>query len=112
MRKSIVAAAVVAAIAIAAGTQAWSAVGRNDALSAPRPAVSLVAAVGVAERTTNGFATKAEYERTKAGWAYDVEVVSGARVLDVRVDAASGKILSSQEDAADTGKDDGEHKPD
>lgn len=110
MRKSIVAAAVVAAVAIAAGTQARNPAERNDALSAPQPAASLVVYVGAAEQTTIGFTTKAEYERTNAGCANDVELVSGPRVFDVRVDAASGKILSSQEDAADTGEEDHEDK--
>jgi uncharacterized membrane protein YkoI len=84
----------------------------NDALAAPRPSVSLAAAATAAEQHAGGYATQAEYEKTKAGWAYDVEVVSGARVLDVRVDAASGKVLSSQQDAADTDEEDGEDQPD
>lgn len=77
--------------------------GTNDAMAAPRPATSLAAAVGAAENAAAGYATRAEYERTKTGWAYDVEVVSGSKVFDVRVDAASGKILSTLEDQADQG---------
>jgi uncharacterized membrane protein YkoI len=36
------------------------------------------------------------------GWVYDVEVVTGTKVFDVRVDANKGTILSSAEDQADT----------
>ena len=34
-----------------------------------------------AEQHANGKASRAEYENSKQGWVYDVEVVSGAKVL-------------------------------
>lgn len=37
---------------------------------------------------------------------YDVEVVSGIKVLDVRVDADKGTIISSVEDRGDRDDDD------
>ena len=40
-------------------------------------------AITVAEQHVHGRASRAEYEHTKTGWAYDVEVVSGAKVFDV-----------------------------
>ncbi len=46
-------------------------------------------------------ASRAEYENSKQGWVYDVEVVSGAKVFDVRVDADKGTVISSAEDKAD-----------
>lgn len=101
-----------AAAALATGAYALSGGEQNDALAAPRPAVSLVSAITAAEHAAGGYATKGEYENTKAGWAYDVEVVAGGKVFDVRVDAASGKVLSSQEDTADADQEDGEDQPD
>ncbi len=91
-------------IAIATtGAVAYAANGRmeNDALAITKAKVSLIQAVTVAERYTNGKASRAEYENSKQGWVYDVEVVSGAKVFDVRVDADKGTVISSAEDKAD-----------
>lgn len=45
--------------------------------------------------------SRAEYEKSQQGWAYDVEVVSGAKVFDVKVDADKGTVISAAEDKAD-----------
>ena len=82
----------------------------NDAVAAPPAKVTLVQAIVAAEQQANGKATRAEYERTKTGWAYDVEIISGTKVFDVRVDADKGTVNSSAEDAAD--KDDDNDKKD
>lgn len=75
----------------------------NDALNAPAAGISLSQAVTAAEQHVTGKATRAEYEqsRVRGQWVYDVEVVVGAKVYDVRVDATTGSVLSSTEDAAD-----------
>ncbi len=72
----------------------------NDATAAPQAKISLVEAIGTAERHLGGRAIRAEYERTPArgAWAYDVEVATSSKVFDVRVDATSGAVLSSSED--------------
>ena len=92
----------VAAIA-AAGTVAYAAQGgmENDALSITKAKIPLAQAVTTAEQHVNGRASRAEYENSKQGWVYDVEVVSGAKVFDVRVDADKGTVISSAEDKAD-----------
>ncbi len=79
------------------------AAGANDAQSGPPAAISLSQAVTAAEQHVTGKATRAEYERShvRGQWVYDVEVVVSAKVFDVSVDAATGAILSSQEDRAD-----------
>jgi uncharacterized membrane protein YkoI len=92
------------AVAIAAaGAAAYAANGgmENDALAISKAKIPLTQAVTVAERHTNGKASRAEYENSKQGWVYDVEVVSGAKVFDVRVDADKGTVISSAEDKAD-----------
>jgi uncharacterized membrane protein YkoI len=92
------------AIAIAAtGTVAYAARGNmeNDALAIQNARISLPQAATIAEQHAKGKASRAEYENSKQGWLYEVEVVSGARVFDVRGDAANGTVLSSTEDSAD-----------
>lgn len=98
------------AVAIAAaGTVAYAAANgsmENDAMSIAKAKISLTKAVTVAEQHANGKAARAEYENSKQGWVYDVEVVSGAKVFDVKVDADKGTVISSAEDKADR---DGDH---
>ena len=86
-----------------AGTAAYAAKGtvENDAMAITKAKISLVQAVAVAEQHVNGQASHAEYENSKQGWVYDVEVVSGAKVFDVRIDANKGTVISSAEDTAD-----------
>ena len=100
------------AIAIAAaGTMAYAAKGmENDALTIASAKIPLTQAVSTAEAHVNGKAMRAEYEQSKQGWVYDVEVVSGAKVFDVRVDADKGTIISSALDTAD--RDDDHDKKD
>ncbi len=93
-----------AVLAVTAGAYAaTNATGgaENDAMAINNAKVSMTQAVAAAEQHTSGKAVKAEYENTKAGWAWDVEVVNGAKVFDVRVDAANGTVLSSNEDKRD-----------
>ena len=91
------------AIALAAaGTVAYAAKSMdNDATAIVNAKIPLVQAVTAAEQHINGKATRAEYEKSKQGWIYDVEVVNGAKVFDVKVDADKGTIISSAEDKAD-----------
>lgn len=87
----------------AAGTVAYASQGggENDALAITRAAIPLAQAVATAEQHANGRAARAEYENSKQGWVYDVEVVSGAKVFDVKVDATKGTVIASSEDTAD-----------
>lgn len=86
-----------------AGSVAFAAVGNleNDALSIATAKTSLGQAVTAAEQHAGGKATRAEYENSKQGWVFDVEVVNGAKVFDVKVDADKGTVISSAEDKAD-----------
>lgn len=78
----------------------------NDTVAGPPAKISLVQAIAAAEQQANGRASRAEYEHTKTGWAYDVEVISGAKVFDVRINADKGTVVSLVEDTADN---DGDH---
>ncbi|MDE2428358.1 MAG: PepSY domain-containing protein [Burkholderiales bacterium] len=96
----------------AASTVAYAAHGvmENDAMSIAKANIPLAQAVTTAELHAHGKASRAEYENSKHGWVYDVEVVSGAKVFDVKVDADKGTVISSDEDKAD--RDDDNDKPD
>lgn len=82
----------------------------NDAMAIANARIALAQAVTIAEQHAKGKAARAGYENSKQGWVFDVEVVSGAKVYDVRVDADKGSVLSSVEDKADN--DDEHDKPD
>ncbi len=91
------------AVAIAAtGAVAYAANGgmENDALAISKAKIPLTQAVTVAEQHANGKASRAEYENSKQGWVYDVEVVSGAKVFDVRVDADKGTVIPTLRSAS------------
>lgn len=95
-----------------AGAVAYAAQGHgeNDALSISNAKISLTQAVTMAEQHVQGKASRAEYENAKQGGVYEVEVVSGAKVFDVRIDADKGTVISSAEDKAD--RDDDHDKQD
>ncbi len=95
----------------ALGTVAYAAKGmEHDTVAILTAKIPLVQAVTTAEQHVNGKATHAEYEYSKQGWVYDVEVVSGTKVFDVKVDADKGTVMSSAEDVAD--RDDDHDKED
>ncbi len=73
----------------------------NDALAIVNAKIPLSQAVTAAEQHVNGKSSRGEYEQSKQGWVYDIEVVSGAKVFDVKVDADKGTVISSAEDKAD-----------
>lgn len=80
----------------------------NDALAIEQAHISLTQAVAAAEQHAGGKAAKAEFEHSRKGNFYEVEVVTSAhQVFDVRVDAQQGQVLSSRLDKAD-GADQGE----
>ncbi len=102
VRKSLFA-MLAAALVVAGGATAFAAqTAGNDALAVNQATVTLTQAIAAAEQQAGGRASKAEYEHSKAhGWVYDVEVVSGAKVFDVKVDAQKGTVLASTLDTAD-----------
>ena len=102
---------ILAVVLAAAGTAAFAAKQtENDALAVAKANIPLAQAVTSAEQHANGKAVRAEYEHTSQGWVYEVEVVSGAKVFDVRVDPDKGTVISSTEDKAD--RDDDHDKED
>lgn len=96
-----------AAAITAAATVSYAANGtmENDAMAITKARTSLTQAITTAEQHLNGKAVHAEFENSKHGWIYEVEVVAGAKVFDVKIDANKGTVISSAEDKADRNDD-------
>jgi uncharacterized membrane protein YkoI len=73
----------------------------NDALAVATAKIGLAQAVTAAEQHVGGKAARAEYEKHKGQWVFDVEVVKGKAVMDVAVDATTGNVISADEDKED-----------
>lgn len=101
-RKFNLAALVALAAALIGSAHAAKAV-ENDAIAIAGAKVDLTQAVSAAEQHVGGKAARAEYERHKGQWVFDVEVVKDKKVMDVKVDPASGKVLATTEDRAEHG---------
>lgn len=82
-------------------SSAYAAATGNDALEYRKPAISLSQAVATAETYAAGRAVRAELERHDGRPSYEVEVVSGRKVLDVRVDQRNGRVLAATMDKTD-----------
>lgn len=96
-----------AILALSAGTMAHAGQSpkhENDAIADLSLArVSIGQAVAAAEQAAGGKATRAELENENAGLIYKVEVANPAtrKVMNVRVDGVSGKVLGAREDRVD-----------
>jgi uncharacterized membrane protein YkoI len=98
--KSILLAAAIGGVGVVAF--AANKAGENDALAVANAKIPMAQAISVAEAKVQGKASKAEFEQQKGGkWVFDIEVVSGAKVYDVQVDAETGTVLAANEDHAD-----------
>ena len=77
----------------------------NDAVvDLAKAKISLSQAIGSAETHAAGKAVKAELDSERGPVVFNVEVITADnKVMDVRVDATDGKVLSSQLDQADRG---------
>jgi len=84
---------------VASSTVAYAANGylEDDAVAIAAAKIPLIQAVTIAEQHASGKAIHAEYEKSKQGGIYEVEVVSTAKVFDVRIDADKGMVISSTE---------------
>jgi len=92
---------VAALSAVAIGSAYASRTTDNDALAIAGSKISLTQAVTAAEQHVGGKASRAEYERHKGQWVFEVEVVKDAKVTDVKVDPMNARIIASVEDKSD-----------
>jgi len=77
----------------------------NDAARVTSAKISLAQAITVAEQRVSGKASRAEFDHSLHGDVYEVEVLAGPKVFDVKVDAENGTIISSVEDQPDRDED-------
>lgn len=101
MKRNIYLAALAALSAAAIGSTYAAKSADNDALAITSAKIDMTQAVTAAEQHVGGKASRAEYERHKGQWAFDVEVVKDKKVMDVKVDPTSGKVIAVTEDTAD-----------
>jgi len=100
-RKTYLAALVALSALAVGGAYASSQHEGNDALAISQAKIGLAEAVTAAEQHVGGKASKAEYESFQGKQVFDVEVVKGQAVSDVKVDANDGKVISVTADQAD-----------
>ena len=98
-RKLIAALAAVSVAAMAGGAFA-SNDGKDQAevqafLGAPQ---TLTAAIKAAETASNGTAVKAEFDDHKGTPAYEVDTIAGGKQITVKIDAASGAVLKTEDE--------------
>lgn len=98
----LAAAVVVGSLASGAAVYAFENDTENeDSVAIDNAKISLVQAISAAEQHVGGKAAKGEYELDKGQWVYDIEVIRDQKVTDVKVDPATGKVLSAEEDKPD-----------
>lgn len=102
MKRKIIYLAALAALSVAAQSGAYAVTAPDsDTAAIGMARIGLVQAVTAAEQHIGGKASRAEYERHQGQWVFDVEVVKDKTVMDVAVDANSGKVISAVADKAD-----------
>src|ERR1700716_2370658 len=102
MRRSTLMLCAAAVLVSASALARTAAVSANHAVAVPYTAISLDAAVAAAEKYAHGNAIGADYEKQKDGqWVYEIEVRSGPKVFDVKIDAEKGTVIASTESKAD-----------
>lgn len=100
-RKTYLAAITALSVSAALGTAYASMDKDNDALAIRGAKISLIQAVAAAERHLGGAASRAEFEQHHGQGVYEIEIVKGGNVSDVRVDASNGAILAARADHSD-----------
>ena len=104
-RKQIMTAAAAGLISLTAFGGAASAAGttQNDGdhaevqafLNAP---TSMTAAIKAAEAASGGKAFAAEFDESKGTSFYEVDTLNGDKILSVKIDPASGKVIESKDE--------------
>jgi uncharacterized membrane protein YkoI len=102
MKQRLAAAIVVSIVGAAIGGAAYGArASESDALAFAKARISLTQAIAIAEQSAGGRAAKAGFEHTNQKRTYEVAIVKDGKVMDVRVDADTGNVISSSDDDDD-----------
>lgn len=73
----------------------------EDARALEKAKISLVEAIQLAERETQGRAFEAQIDHERFGPEFEVSVLVGQTIYEVKIDAQTGAILSVREDHDD-----------
>ncbi|RZA07362.1 MAG: hypothetical protein EOP11_07900 [Proteobacteria bacterium] len=60
--------------------------------------ISIIEAINIAQKEKAGTAVSAELDDKRGATIYEVEVLSGGKLFEIKLDAASGKVLETKED--------------
>ena len=101
MKQIIYLAGMATLIASTAGIAYAATSAENDALALESAKINMTQAVAAAEQHVGGKAVHADFEKHNGLWVFEVEVVKGKKVMDVNVDASSGKVIAAVEDKND-----------
>ena len=108
MMRNFALAVFAALLATAVGGTYAAKVPENDALGIVAAKVGLIQAATAAEQYVGGKASRAEYERYKDRWVFDIEVVKDGAAYDVKIDSANGAVIEAVADRIDR---DDDHDP-
>lgn len=100
----IIAAAVISGVTLAGASMAVQAKNakENDAIAVTSAAITLEQAVNVAQQAVAGIPAKAEFSTDEGVAVWEVEIVdNNHQVVDIDIDANSGKVLKQEMDQAD-----------
>jgi uncharacterized membrane protein YkoI len=89
---------VIAAIAIAAVGSTYE--GKSVRILTSEtvaPKIDLAGAVSTAEQYMGGKAISAEYDQRNGQWVVDVQEFGDKKLLDIEVDAESGKVVAAKD---------------
>lgn len=105
-------AAGVALPAALAGGLAWAGNDKNDQaevqlfLKAPH---DISAAITAAEASAGGKAISAEFDEKKGAGRYEIDAVAGDKLVEIKVDATTGKVTDTKDRGALTDQDDDDY---
>ncbi|MFC5475779.1 PepSY domain-containing protein [Paraherbaspirillum soli] len=77
----------------------------SDAVAMSKAKITLTQAIATAEQNANGKALSAEFKHKRGKSLYEVDVASGGKVMEVKIDADLGTVLSSTEEKKEHDKD-------
>ena len=87
--------ALLSTILIATGTTAYA----YPVLNGSDAKISMAQAISIAEKRVNGRAVDADFDHSRWGWVYEIEVFNNnGKEFDIKVDPVKGTVLSVVED--------------
>lgn len=101
MNRRVIATLAAAALGSAALGSAQAHEDERDSAVLSQAKISFTQAIAAAEQHAKGRAVRAELENENGAAVYGVEVLDGAKAVDVKIDARDGKVLSVQDDRGD-----------